>query len=56
MCVNADVCVILERPGVACGLTYSGCSVRRPSFADQQVNNVQVVVVHSDMKWSQTIL
>lgn len=28
----------------------------RPSLADKQVNNIQVVVMHSNMQRSQTIL
>lgn len=28
----------------------------RPALANQQVDNVQVVVMYSNMQWSQTIL
>lgn len=30
--------------------------MRRTSLADEQVNNIQVVVMYSNMQWSQTIL
>lgn len=44
-----DVCIYFY-------FIYPGCTMWRSSFADKQVNNIQVIVMYSNMQRSQTIL